>query len=337
MTSNSSALPIVGHLINGEIVTTSARSLDVFNPATAEITKRVAVADKATVESAIAAAQAAFPEWRNTPPIKRARVMFRFKQLLEEHADEICRLIGEEHGKIVHDAQGELQRGIENVEFACSAPELLKGEHSKNVGSNIDSWSEFQPLGVVAGITPFNFPAMVPLWMYPAALVCGNCFILKPSERDPSSALYIAQLLKEAGLPDGVMNVVNGDKEAVDTLLEDERIMAVSFVGSTPIAESIYTRASAAGKRCQALGGAKNHAIIMPDADMDNAVSQLVGAAFGSSGERCMALSVAVAVGDAAADAFISKMQDKMTELTIGVASDASSDFGPLITAQPQS
>jgi malonate-semialdehyde dehydrogenase (acetylating)/methylmalonate-semialdehyde dehydrogenase len=334
MTSNSSALPIVGHLINGEIVTTSARSLDVFNPATAEITKRVAVADKATVESAIAAAQAAFPEWRNTPPIKRARVMFRFKQLLEEHADEICRLIGEEHGKIVHDAQGELQRGIENVEFACSAPELLKGEHSKNVGSNIDSWSEFQPLGVVAGITPFNFPAMVPLWMYPAALVCGNCFILKPSERDPSSALYIAQLLKEAGLPDGVMNVVNGDKEAVDTLLEDERIMAVSFVGSTPIAESIYTRASAAGKRCQALGGAKNHAIIMPDADMDNAVSQLVGAAFGSSGERCMALSVAVAVGDAAADAFISKMQDKMTELTIGVASDASSDFGPLITAQ---
>ena len=329
MTSNSSALPIVGHLINGEIVTTSARSLDVFNPATAEITKRVAVADKATVESAIAAAQAAFPEWRNTPPIKRARVMFRFKQLLEEHADEICRLIGEEHGKIVHDAQGELQRGIENVEFACSAPELLKGEHSKNVGSNIDSWSEFQPLGVVAGITPFNFPAMVPLWMYPAALVCGNCFILKPSERDPSSALYIAQLLKEAGLPDGVMNVVNGDKEAVDTLLEDERIMAVSFVGSTPIAESIYTRASAAGKRCQALGGAKNHAIIMPDADMDNAVSQLVGAAFGSSGERCMALSVAVAVGDAAADAFISKMQDKMTELTIGVASDASSRFWP--------
>jgi malonate-semialdehyde dehydrogenase (acetylating)/methylmalonate-semialdehyde dehydrogenase len=258
--------------------------------------------------------------------------MFRFKELLEQHADTICRLIGEEHGKISHDAAGELQRGIENVEYACGAPELLKGEHSKNVGPNIDCWSEFQPLGVVAGITPFNFPAMVPMWMFPLAIVCGNCFILKPSERDPSSTLYIAQLLKEAGLPDGVMNVVNGDKEAVDVLLSDERIKAVSFVGSTPIAEYIYATANANGKRCQALGGAKNHAIIMPDADMDNAVNQLLGAAFGSSGERCMALSVAVAVGDEAADALVEKMTKAMKNLSVGAHDKASNDFGPVIT-----
>jgi malonate-semialdehyde dehydrogenase (acetylating)/methylmalonate-semialdehyde dehydrogenase len=260
--------------------------------------------------------------------------MFRFKELLEDNADKICQMIGEEHGKISHDAAGELQRGIENVEYACGAPELLKGEHSKNVGPNIDSWSEFQPLGVVAGITPFNFPAMVPLWMYPMAIVCGNCFILKPSERDPSSTLFIAQLLKEAGLPDGVMNVVNGDKVAVDVLLSDERVKAVSFVGSTPIAEYIYATASANGKRCQALGGAKNHAIVMPDADMDNAVNQLLGAAFGSSGERCMALSVAVAVGDAAGDALVAKMTKAMAGLKVGAYSDSSNDFGPVITGQ---
>jgi malonate-semialdehyde dehydrogenase (acetylating)/methylmalonate-semialdehyde dehydrogenase len=243
-------------------------------------------------------------------------------------------LIGEEHGKISHDAAGELQRGIENVEYACGVPELLKGEHSKNVGPNIDSWSEFQPLGVVAGITPFNFPAMVPLWMFPMAIACGNCFILKPSERDPSSTLLIAQLLKEAGLPDGVMNVVNGDKVAVDVLLSDERIKAVSFVGSTPIAEYIYATANANGKRCQALGGAKNHAIVMPDADMDNAVNQLLGAAFGSSGERCMALSVAVAVGDVAGDALVEKMTKAMAGLKVGAYSDSVNDFGPVITAQ---
>jgi malonate-semialdehyde dehydrogenase (acetylating)/methylmalonate-semialdehyde dehydrogenase len=260
--------------------------------------------------------------------------MFRFKELLEANADKICQLIGEEHGKISHDAAGELQRGIENVEYACGAPELLKGEHSKNVGPNIDSWSEFQPLGVVAGITPFNFPAMVPLWMFPMAIACGNCFILKPSERDPSSTLFIAQLLKEAGLPDGVMNVVNGDKVAVDTLLTDKRVKAVSFVGSTPIAEYIYTTANANGKRCQALGGAKNHAIVMPDADMDNAVNQLLGAAFGSSGERCMALSVAVAVGDAAGDALVEKMTQAMSGLKVGAFSDSINDFGPVITAQ---
>lgn len=322
----------VGHLINGEVVIEGTRSQDVFNPATGEASKQVDLASKATVEQAIAAAQAAYPAWRNTPAIKRARVMFKFKELLEANADKICQMIGEEHGKIGHDAAGELQRGIENVEYACGAPELLKGEHSKNVGPNIDSWSEFQPLGVVAGITPFNFPAMVPLWMYPMAIVCGNCFVLKPSERDPSSTLFIAQLLQEAGLPDGVMTVVNGDKEAVDTLLHDERIQAVSFVGSTPIAEYIYTTANANGKRCQALGGAKNHAIVMPDADMDNAVNQLLGAAFGSSGERCMALSVAVAVGDAAGDALVAKMQQAMTKLKVGAHSDNSNDFGPVIT-----
>jgi malonate-semialdehyde dehydrogenase (acetylating)/methylmalonate-semialdehyde dehydrogenase len=324
----------IGHLINGKEVTDANRSQDVFNPSTGVVEKQVALASKATVEEAISAAQAAFPAWRDTPPARRARVMFRFKELLEQNAETICRLIGEEHGKIVHDAMGELQRGIENVEYACFAPELLKGEHSKNVGPAIDSWSEFQPLGVVAGITPFNFPAMVPLWMYPMAIVCGNTFVLKPSERDPSSTLFIAQLLEQAGLPAGVINVVNGGKEAVDTLLTDQRVMAVSFVGSTPIAEYIYNVASSNGKRCQALGGAKNHAIVMPDADMDNAVAALTGAAFGSSGERCMALSVAVCVGDAAADALVSKMSLAMQSLKVGAFSDSSNDFGPVITAQ---
>lgn len=324
----------VGHFINGQIITDEVRTQDVYNPSTGAVSKQVSLASKATVEEAIAAAQAAYPAWRDTPAIKRARVMFKFKDLLEQNAAKICQMIGEEHGKISHDAAGELQRGIENVEFACGAPELLKGEHSKNVAPGIDSWSEFQPLGVVAGITPFNFPAMVPLWMYPMAIVCGNCFILKPSERDPSSTLYIASLLKEAGLPDGVMNVVNGDKEAVDTLLHDEHIKAVSFVGSTPIAEYIYSTASANGKRCQALGGAKNHAIVMPDADMENAVNQLLGAAFGSSGERCMALSVAVAVGDAAGDALVSKMTAAMEALKVGPFNDSNNDFGPVITQQ---
>ncbi|MGB0942470.1 MAG: CoA-acylating methylmalonate-semialdehyde dehydrogenase [Marinomonas sp.] len=329
-------MSLVGHLINGKSRDDAKRTQDVYNPASGEVSKQVALASKETVEEAIAAAKAAYPEWRNTPAIKRARVMFKFKQLLEDNADTICALIGEEHGKISHDAAGELQRGIENVEYACGAPELLKGEHSKNVGPNIDSWSEFQPLGVVAGITPFNFPVMVPLWMFPMALVCGNTFVLKPSERDPSATLYIGQLLQEAGLPDGVFNVVNGDKEAVDTLLEHKDVKAVSFVGSTPIAEYIYTQANAHGKRCQALGGAKNHAIVMPDADMDNVVSQLLGAAFGSSGERCMALSVAVAVGDQAADALVTKMQDAIKNLKVGAATDASNDFGPVITKAHQ-
>lgn len=324
----------IGHLINGKHVADEKRKQDVFNPSVGTVEKQVALASKATVEEAIAAAQAAYPEWRDTPAARRARVMFRFKALLEENTETICRMIGEEHGKIIHDAMGELQRGIENVEYACFAPELLKGEFSKNVGPGIDSWSEFQPLGVVAGITPFNFPAMVPLWMYPMAIVCGNTFVLKPSERDPSSALFIADLLEQAGLPEGVINVVNGDKEAVDTLLTDPRVTAVSFVGSTPIAEYIFNTASKNGKRCQALGGAKNHAIVMPDADMDNAVDALTGAAFGSSGERCMALSVAVCVGDDAADSLVSKMSGAMQGLKVGGFSDANNDFGPVITPQ---
>lgn len=326
----------VGHLINGELREETGRTQPVYNPSTGEVSKQVALASKATVEEAIAAAQAAFPAWRETPPAKRARVMFKFKELLEQNAKAINQLIGEEHGKIAHDAGGELQRGIENVEYACYAPELLKGEHSRNTGPGIDSWSEFQPLGVVAGITPFNFPAMVPLWMYPAAIVCGNTFVLKPSERDPSSTLLIAQLAHEAGLPAGVLNVVNGDKEAVDTLLNDPRVQAVSFVGSTPIAEYIYSTATKNGKRCQALGGAKNHAIVLEDADMDNAVAQLVGAAFGSSGERCMALSVAVAVGDKAANSLVEKMTAAMQNLKTGAYSDSSNDFGPLITKAHQ-
>ena len=327
---------VVGHLIDGEIINDNHQTQDVFDPALGTVATQVALASKETVELAIASAQKAFPEWRNTPPLKRARIMFKFKELLEINRDKICHLLGKEHGKILHDAAGELQRGIENVEYACGAPELLKGEHSKNAGPNVDSWSELQPLGIVAGITPFNFPAMVPMWMFPLAIVCGNCFILKPSERNPSATLYIAQLLQEAGLPKGVLNVVNGDKEAVDALLADKRVKAVSFVGSTPIAEHIYTKATANGKRCQALGGAKNHAIIMPDADMDNAANQLLGAAFGSSGERCMALSVVVAVGNKAADELIEKMTVSMKALKVGVFDNTDNDFGPLITKQHQ-
>lgn len=325
--------PTVGHLINGEIVADNVRLQPIFNPASGEVIRQVAMASKTTVEQAIVSAAAAYPSWRATPPLKRARVMFRLKQLLEENAEQICALITDEHGKVLSDAMGELGRGIENIEYACGAPELLKGDFTRNVGPDIDSWSDMQPLGVVAGITPFNFPAMVPLWMWPLAVVCGNCFILKPSERDPSSALFIAQLAQQAGLPPGVLNVVNGDKEAVETLLHDPRIQAVSFVGSTPIAEHIYTTGTANGKRVQALGGAKNHAVVMPDADMDNAVSALMGAAYGSCGERCMAISVAVAVGDSAADALVAKLKPAVENLKIGSGRDNSNDMGPLITA----
>jgi len=326
----------VGHLINGEIKYSNGHILDVYNPAKGSVSKQIHVATRDTLEDAILTAEAAFPLWRDTPVLKRARIMYRFKELLEKNSDRICQLVGEEHGKISHDAMGELQRGIENVEYACSSPEFLKGEHSKNVGPSIDCWSEFQPLGVVAGITPFNFPAMIPLWMYPLAIVCGNCFILKPSERDPSSTMMIAQLLHEAGLPKGILNVVNGDKDVVDMLIEDQRIQAISFVGSTPIAEHIYSKATANGKRCQALGGAKNHAIIMPDADLDNAVNQLIGAAFGSSGERCMSLSVAVVVGNEVGDLLVSKLQDSMKNLKVGEHTNSSNDFGPLITKEHQ-
>ena len=326
-------MSLVPHLIHGERTAGTGRTADVFNPSTGEAGKQVALADRATLQLAIDSAKAAFPAWRNTPAAKRAQVMFRFKQLLEQHEASIAQLISEEHGKTLEDAAGELKRGIENVEFACSAPEILKGEYSRNVGPNIDAWSDFQPIGVVAGITPFNFPAMVPLWMYPLAIVCGNCFILKPSERDPSSTLYIAELLHEAGLPKGVLNVVHGDKEAVDGLIEAPEVKALSFVGSTPIAEYIYSEGTKRGKRVQALGGAKNHAVLMPDADLDNAVSALMGAAYGSCGERCMAISVAVCVGDQIADALVSKLVPQIQALKIGAGTQCGLDMGPLVTA----
>ena len=323
---------IVGHFINGADVADDNRPQLVTNPATGEIARQVAMASRDTVEDAIAAAEAAFPAWRNTPPVKRAQIMFRFKQLLEEHADEVVAAITEEHGKVLHDALGEFQRGVEVVDYACGIPELLKGEFNRNVGPNIDSWSDFQPLGVVAGITPFNFPAMVPMWMYPMAIACGNTFVLKPSEKDPTPPLLIAKLFQQAGLPDGVFNVVNGDKVAVDTLLDDSRVQAVSFVGSTPIAEYIYATGTANGKRVQALGGAKNHAVVMPDADIDNAVSALMGAAYGSCGERCMAISVAVCVGDETANAVVGKLEQQLAVLKVGNGADNSNNMGPLVT-----
>ncbi len=324
----------VGHFINGQYVTDNGRTADVANPATGLITKQVALASKETVEEAIAAAQAAFPAWRDTPPMKRARIMFKFKELLEANAEKAAAMITAEHGKVLDDALGEFGRGVEVVEYACGAPELLKGEHSKNAGPAIDSWSEMQPLGVVAGITPFNFPAMVPMWMFPMAIVCGNTFVLKPSEKDPSVAIFIAELFKEAGLPDGVFNVVNGDKEAVDTILEDKRVQAVSFVGSTPIAEYIYATGTKNGKRVQALGGAKNHAVIMPDADIDNTVSALMGAAFGSCGERCMAISVAVCIGNDVADAMVGRLAEQTKALKVGPGTNTSNEMGPLVTKQ---
>lgn len=322
----------IGHLINGNTILQGTTQLDIYNPSTGTVDGDVWLAGATEIEAAIASAQQAFPGWRNTPPAKRAQVMATFKTLLENNQDTILELIGKEHGKIGHDALGELRRGIENVEYACYVPELLKGEYSKNAGPSIDTWSEMQPLGVVAGITPFNFPAMVPLWMYPMAIACGNTFVLKPSEQDPAVALYIAQLMEEAGLPPGVLNVLNGNKDAVDALLTDERIQAVSFVGSTPIAKKIYQTANAHGKRCQALGGAKNHAIVMPDADFDNASSALLGAAFGSSGERCMAISVVAAVGQDSADTIVQQLTEKMATLKVGAFHDNSNDFGPLIS-----
>ncbi|MBN8504199.1 MAG: CoA-acylating methylmalonate-semialdehyde dehydrogenase [Burkholderiales bacterium] len=322
----------IGHLIDGQRVSGGSRLAEVFDPATGAVSTQLQLADEATVQQAIASAQAAFPAWRATHPLKRARILTRFRELLEQNAEAIARLITAEHGKVLADAHGELQRGIENVEFASYAPELLKGEHSRNVGPGIDSWSEFQPLGVVAGITPFNFPVMVPLWMWPMALACGNTFVLKPSERDPSSALFVAELALQAGLPPGVLNVINGDKEAVDTLLADPRVKAVSFVGSTPIAEHIYATGCAHGKRVQALGGAKNHAVVMPDADIPNAVNALMGAAFGSCGERCMAVPLAVAVGNETADALVAGLKAEIARMQVGPGLDPAAQMGPLVT-----
>ena len=334
MKHDSSVTSTLGHLIDGKRVAGGSRSQPVFDPATGASIRNVALADTLTVEAAIASSQAAFPAWRNTPPLKRARVMSRLKVLLETHADELCALITAEHGKVLADAHGELQRGIENVEYASYVTELLKGEHSKNVGPGIDSWSEFQPLGVAAGITPFNFPVMVPLWMWPMAVACGNTFVLKPSERTPSSTLRLAELALEAGLPPGVLNVVNGDKEAVDAILSDQRVKAVSFVGSTPIAEYIYTTGCAQGKRVQALGGAKNFAVVMPDADIPNAVSALMGAAYGSCGERCMAIPLVVAIGDATGDAVVAGLSAEIAKMKVGPGTDNQNDMGPLVTQQ---
>jgi malonate-semialdehyde dehydrogenase (acetylating)/methylmalonate-semialdehyde dehydrogenase len=328
----------LGHFIDGKDVAGGAggRQAEVFDPASGSVSAQVALASKDEVAAAIAVAQRAFPKWAATTPLNRARILFKFKELLARDADAIAQAISREHGKVLSDARGELTRGMEVVEFACGIPHLLKGEHSMNVGGGVDSWSEYAPLGVVAGITPFNFPCMVPMWMFPVALACGNTFILKPSERDPTPPLLLARLLKEAGLPDGVFNVVNGDKEAVDALLDDPRVQAISFVGSTPIAEYIYARGSAAGKRVQALGGAKNHLVVMPDADLEQAANALLGAGYGSAGERCMAISVAVCVGDATADALLAKLKPKVEALRVGpgCVANAEPDMGPLVTGQ---
>jgi len=336
--SSSSALsaPALTHIplwINGRPAESkSARRGEVTNPATGQVIRTVPFADAADVDAAVKAAAAAFPAWAATPAVRRARVLNRFRDLLEKHQKELAVLVSEEHGKVFLDAMGAIQRGIEVVEFAVGAPELLKGAYSEQVGRGVDAHSRLQPLGVCAGITPFNFPAMVPMWMFPMALACGNTFILKPSEKDPSACVRMAELLKEAGLPDGVLNVVHGDKEAVDAILHHPDIKAVSFVGSTPIAKYIYATAAAGGKRVQALGGAKNHAVVLPDADLDFTVDALMGAAYGSAGERCMAISAVVAVG-AAGDPLVAKIAAKAKHLKIGPGAAEGMDMGPLVTS----
>ncbi|WP_299135227.1 CoA-acylating methylmalonate-semialdehyde dehydrogenase [uncultured Vibrio sp.] len=326
----------VFNFINGEISEyQTERVAPIFDPATGQQTKQIALSNKEQTAQAIESAQQAHLGWATTSPLKRARVLFAYKALVEANLDRLAHLISSEHGKTYSDAVGELARGLEVVEFACGIPHLQKGEHSSNVGTGIDSHSLMQPLGVCVGITPFNFPAMVPMWMFPIALATGNTFVLKPSEKDPSLALELALLLKEAGLPDGVFNVVNGDKQAVDVLLTDERVQAVSFVGSTPIAEHIYTTASAHGKRCQALGGAKNHCLVMPDADLDMTSQAIMGAAYGAAGERCMALSVVVVVGDETADRLTDKLQTQIQSMRVGpgIVEGQENDMGPVISA----
>jgi len=324
----------IHHYIEGKRAEgASGRWGDVYNPATGEKSRRVAFASASEVDKAVRAAAAAFPAWAATPPLTRARILFKFRELLDREAGALARLITDEHGKVLSDAAGEVVRGTEVVEFACGIPHLLKGEFTEQVGRGIDSWSLRQPLGVCAGITPFNFPAMVPMWMFPVALACGNTFVLKPSERDPSPGFRIAELLTEAGLPPGVFNVVNGDKEAVDALLRHPDVAAVSFVGSTAIAQYIYATAAQSGKRVQALGGAKNHAVVMPDADLEQAADALVGAAYGSAGERCMAVSVAVAVGSAG-DRLMDKLVPRVRSLKVGPGTDPEAEMGPLVTGQ---
>jgi malonate-semialdehyde dehydrogenase (acetylating) / methylmalonate-semialdehyde dehydrogenase len=321
------------HFVGGEkLAGTSGRLGEIFDPSTGRVRARVSYASRPDVEAAIADARRAFPAWAATSALRRARVMFRFRELLEEHADELAHLIASEHGKVLGDARGEVQRGLEVVEFVCGVPHLLKGEFSDSVGHGIDSYSMRQPLGVAAGITPFNFPVMVPLWMLAPAIACGNTFVLKPSEKDPSATVRLAELLVEAGAPPGVLNVVIGDKEAVDTLLTDPRVQAVSFVGSTPIARYVYATAAAHGKRVQAMGGAKNHLVVLPDADVEQTVDAIVGAAYGSAGERCMAVSVAVPVGERTADVLVERLAQRVKSLRIGPSTRADVDMGPLVT-----
>ncbi|MGI9204754.1 MAG: CoA-acylating methylmalonate-semialdehyde dehydrogenase [Woeseiaceae bacterium] len=324
----------VTNWINGECRdAASDRWADVFDSATGEKCAEVVMSAEADVDAALRAAQAALPGWSRTPVLRRARIMFKLKELIERDRAEIAALITQEHGKVLHDADGSIQRGLEVVEFACGIPHLLKGEYNDQVGTGVDTYSMRQPVGVCVGITPFNFPAMVPLWMFPLAISCGNTFILKPSEKDPSCALKWAELLAEAGLPPGVFNVVQGDHVAVNSLLHDDRVSAVSFVGSTPVAEHVYKTASENGKRVQALGGAKNHLIVMPDADMDQAADALVGAGYGSAGERCMAISAIVAVGDSA-EPLLEKLLPRIEKLKVGNGLDNTNDMGPLITAE---
>ena len=323
---------IIGHHIDGALDTGGSRTVPVFNPATGATIATARLADAAVVGRAVAAAKAAGPSWADTPALKRARVLFRFKQLLDANIDDLAALITREHGKVLADAKGELTRGLEIVEFACGIPQLLKGQYSDNVGGDIDHWSMRQPIGVCVGITPFNFPAMVPMWMFPVAIACGNTFVLKPSERDPSTALKLAMLFEEAGLPKGVLNVVQGDAETVAALLQHPDVAAVSFVGSTAVAEDIYTEGTRHGKRVQALGGAKNHMVVMPDADLEQAADALIGAGYGSAGERCMAISVAVVVGPVA-DELVAKLAARVRTLTVNDGSAPGADMGPLITA----
>ncbi|MBO6782030.1 MAG: CoA-acylating methylmalonate-semialdehyde dehydrogenase [Alphaproteobacteria bacterium] len=327
----------LGHVINGEATNGgSGRTGPVFNPATGEQTAEVALANKADVDAAVAAAQAALPGWSATPPLRRARIMFRFNELILANEDELAEMITSEHGKTIEDAKGDILRGREVVEFACGIPHLLRGDFTEDVGTGVDAYSIRQPVGVCAGITPFNFPAMIPLWMFPLSIACGNTFILKPSERDPSCPIRLVELAKEAGVPDGVVNLVNGDKEAVDAILTHDGIDAVSFVGSTPVAQYIYSTAAEHGKRVQALGGAKNHMVVMPDADMDQAADALISAGYGSAGQRCMAVSVAVAVGDETADALVERLVPKIQELKIGPGNGEGIEMGPVVTKQAQ-
>ena len=325
---------LIEHYVNGSKYTgSSKRKGKVFNPATGEVSSEVLLGSKEDLNKTVDFAKKAFENWSTKPPIQRARIIFKYKELIEKNYDELTKLIVSEHGKVYEDAKGSLTRGLEVVEFACGIPQMLKGEFTENVGTDIDSWSLRQPLGVCAGITPFNFPAMVPMWMFPMAIACGNTFILKPSEKDPSCSMKLAELFSEAGLPDGVLNIVNGDKEVVDSILENKDIQAVSFVGSTPIAKYIYENAAKNEKRVQALGGAKNHCVVMPDCDLDQAVNGLMGAAYGSAGERCMAQSVAVAVGSIG-DELVSELSKKVEKLKVGPGMDKSSEMGPLVTKE---